>query len=111
MIASLSYGSSKTSRLHDRANENGRSADSNPARLTVRAGKRCCSHGHSQLQEYLPQLFLREFQVTELLAELCKFPPNLGSLAAVLIKRHEAALLAAPLSQRVLLGSAFCIEN
>lgn len=111
MIASLSYSSLKTSKLHDRVNEMGRSACSNPARHRVRAKNRCCSHGHSQLQEHLPQLFLREFQVTELLAELCKFPPNLGSLAAALVKRHEAALLAAPLSQRVLLGSAFCIEN
>lgn len=49
--------------------------------------------------------------MTELLAELCKFPPSLGSLAAALTKKHEAALLAAPLFQRVLLGSAFCIEN
>lgn len=49
--------------------------------------------------------------MTELLAELCKFPPSLGSLAAALTKMHEAALLAAPLFQRVLLGSAFCIEK
>lgn len=35
--------------------------------------------------------------MTELLAELCKFPPSLGSLAAALTKKHEAALLAAPL--------------
>jgi len=107
MTASLSHSSLKTSRLHNRVNETGRSACSNPARQTVRAEKRCCSHGHSQLQEHLPQRFLREFQVTELSAELCKFPPNLGSLAAALIKIPEAALLAAPLSQRVLLGSVF----
>lgn len=89
----------------------GRSVCSNPPKLTVRAEKHCCSHGHNQLQEHLPLLFSREFQVTGLLAELCKFPPSLGSLAAALIKIHEAALLAALLSQRVLLGSAFCIKN
>lgn len=54
MIASLSYGSLTTSELHDRVNEMGRSACSNPGRQTVRAEKRCCRHGHSQLARTSP---------------------------------------------------------